>query len=120
MAMDLETAAGYVLLGQPLASLAEEFRQELIGDMGLGGDDVTVETFCGETERFMARLCRHLGDEHSEDVRVAAALQPWCMRVESYEAFDVLLAGYRFEGREMYVRRGKMLFPGTLTAHWED
>ena len=40
-------------------------------------------------------------------------------RVEDYDAFDALLSNYKFAGREIIIRRGKQLFPGPLTAHWE-
>ena len=61
-----------------------------------------------------------LGDRHAGDARVAVALHAWCQRVEDYDAWDVLLSEYEFDGREALMRRGKVLFPGPLTAHWED
>jgi hypothetical protein len=47
------------------------------------------------------------------------ALREWVVRVEHYEAWDALLAGFDFHGKAALVRRGRMLFPGPLTAHWE-
>ena len=52
-------------------------------------------------------------------LKVPAALQDWVRLVEDYDAFDALLSNYKFAGREMVIRRGKQLFPGPLTAHWE-
>lgn len=120
MALDLENAAERVLLGESLLHLAADYRQQLIGDMNLGEGDVSASTFRSETERFISKLCRHLGDRHGEDNRVMIALRDWCLRVEDYDAYDVLLSGFRFDGREVFIRRGRQLFPGPLTAHWDD
>lgn len=40
--------------------------------------------------------------------------------VDHYEAWDALLAGFDFPGKAALVRRGKMRFPGPLTAHWPE
>ena len=118
--MDFKDAAQRVLLGEALSHLAEDYRQDLIASMGLGDDDVTPTTFRKETLAYMSKLARHLGERHSGDARVAVALHAWCQRVEDYDAWDVLLSEYQFDGRDALMRRGKVLFPGPLTAHWED
>jgi len=42
------------------------------------------------------------------------------MECDHYEAWDALLAGFDFPGKSALVRRGRMRFPGPLTAHWAD
>jgi hypothetical protein len=42
------------------------------------------------------------------------------MQSDHYEAWDSLLSGFAVDGREALVRRGRVLFPGPLTAHWDD
>ena len=76
-------------------------------------------TFRNETRAFMNKLCRALGDRHPGNPHVCAALHDWVRGVSDYEAFDALLSGFRFEGRHAVLERGRVLFPGPLTAHWE-
>jgi hypothetical protein len=68
----------------------------------------------------MRMLARHLGDRHSGEIRVGCALRDWVTQCDHYEAWDALLSGFAIEGREALLRRGRMLFPGPLTAHWGD
>ena len=118
--MELPSAVEDVLLGASLQSVAARFRAELIEHFGLGEEDVTDDTFAPETRSFMRKLCRHLGERHFDDGRVEWALREWILRSEDYEAWDALLANFDFEGKEALVRRGRVLFPGPLTAHWTD
>jgi hypothetical protein len=67
----------------------------------------------------MRRFARHLGDRHAGDPRAATALRSWILACDHYEAWDALLSGFVFDGRDALVRRGRMMFPGPLTAHWE-
>jgi len=117
--MDVTAAANDVLLGASLRQIAAEYRQDLIDSFGLRPEDVTAATFRNEVAGFMRKLARHLGERHRGEPRVGQALQEWVMFCEHYEAWDALLSGFRVEGREVLVRRGRVLFPGPLTAHWD-
>ncbi len=117
--MDLRRAVEEVLLGATLRQVAIAYRESLIADFRFRPEEVTGETFADETTAFMKRVARHLGDRHRGDPRVLHALRDWVMRVEHYEAWDALLAGFAFQGKAALMRRGRVLFPGTMTAHWE-
>ena len=109
-----------ILLGESLSSIAFEFRTDLLTEMGFDLDDVSDGVFRKETMRFMNQLCRYLGDNHEGDPRVAMVLRDWVRRVDEYDAFDTLLTHYKFDDRDQVLRRGRVLFPGPLTAHWDD
>lgn len=117
--MKVEEAVGRILLGEPMQDLAAGYREKLLVDLGLDPEECEETLFLQETHKFMSKVCVCLGEKHSADARASAALQDWVHVVEDYDAFDALLSNYRFAGREIVVRRGKMLFPGPLTAHWE-
>jgi hypothetical protein len=118
--MDVRTATADVLLGASLAQIAAAYREELIRDFGFRPDEITAETFRSEVAAFMRKLARHLGDRHSGEPRVGQALQQWVLRCEHYEAWDALLTGFAVDGRATLLRRGRLLFPGPLTAHWGE
>lgn len=118
--MDLAKAEREVLLGASLREIAAEFRQDLITSFGFRAEEITPDTFRSETATFLRKLARHLGERHRGEPRVGQALRDWVMHTDHYEAWDALLSGFRVEGRESLLRRGKMLFPGPLTAHWDD
>lgn len=120
MAMDLRAAVGEVLLGASIAQIASTYREQLIGDFGFRQDEVTADTFRDEVAAFLRKLARHLGDRHVGDRRVGHALRDWVQQCDHYEAWDALLTGFAVEGREALVRRGRVMFPGPLTAHWDD
>lgn len=120
MAKNVENAAADVLLGASMRQIAAEYRDELIEEFGFRDDEVTPATFQNETATFMRRLARHLGDRHGGDARVGHALQEWVGFTDHYEAWDALLSGFDVDDREALLRRGKVLFPGTLTAHWDS
>ena len=118
--MDVRDAIERVLLGESLRAISTAHREELIVALGLEPESVSESKYRDDTRRFMNGLCRELGDRHDGDWRVAASLSEWVRRVDDYDAFDALLSNFRdFEGRELVVRRGRQLFPGPLTAHWE-
>ena len=117
--MNLDQATERVLHGESLQSLATAYREQLIADTGLEEEDVSETTFRPETRRFMKQLCRHLGERCEGDHRVCRALEDWVHRVEDYEAYDALLTSFTFEGRAAVLRKGRILFPGPLTAHWQ-
>ncbi len=117
--MDLQKAVGRLFEGEPMYMLARAYREGLIDAMELGEDDVTQSTFRAETKVFMNQLCRHLGDRHADDHRVCIALREWVHRVDDYEAYDALLTSFRFDDRTAVLRKGRILFPGPLTAHWQ-
>jgi hypothetical protein len=107
-------------LGEPLRMIAAQYREGLLVDMGLDPDAAPDGLFVKETTRFMNQMCRHLGDRHAGDARVAHAMEEWVRQVDEYDAFDVLLSHFDFEARQAVLRRGRNLFPGPLTAHWGD
>jgi hypothetical protein len=118
--MQLAAAVADVLLGASLQQIAAGCRDQLIRDFHFRPDEVKPDTFRTEVAAFMRRLARHLGDRHAGDARVGQALREWVSSCDDYEAWDALLSGFEVEGREALVRRGRMLFPGPLTAHWGD
>lgn len=118
---DIRRAADDVLLGASMRQVAHEFRERLIEDFGFRPEEVTLETFKDEVAAFMRALARHLGDRHPGDARVGEALETWVRFTDHYEAWDALLAGsFDVEGKEALIRRGRMLFPGPLTRHWDE
>lgn len=118
--MNVQAATADILLGASLAQVAAAFREELIRDFGFRPEEITAETFRSEVASFMRKLARHLGDRHAGEARVGHALRQWIMQSDHYEAWDALLSGFAVDGREALVRRGRVLFPGPLTAHWDD
>jgi hypothetical protein len=120
MALDMKSATADLLLGASLAQVAAAYREQLIADFGFRPDEVTATTFRAEVGAFLRKLARHLGDRHAGDPRIGQALHDWVQQCDHYEAWDALLSGFRVDGREALVRRGRVLFPGPLTAHWED
>ena len=118
--MQLERAVKEILLGASVQSVGAAYRQDLIDAFGFRPEEVTPRTFAAETEAFQRRLCRLLGDKHAGDPRVAVALRDWVMLSDHYEAFDALLSAFDFPGKQTVVERGRMLFPGTMTAHWTE
>ena len=118
---DIRRAADDVLFGASMRQVAHEFRERLIEDFGFRPEEVTQETFKDEVAAFMRALARHLGDRHPGDARVGEALETWVRFTDHYEAWDALLAGsFDVESKEALIRRGRMLFPGPLTRHWDE
>jgi hypothetical protein len=118
--MKLEDAVREVFLGASLQQIAADFRQELIAAFDFRPEEVSNDTFAPETAAFMQKLARHLGDRHAGDPRVGEALREWVMQCDHYEAWDALLAGFEFRGKSTLIRRGRVRFPGPLTAHWHS
>lgn len=118
--MNVQAAVGEVMLGASLQQIAGELREQRLRDLGLRPDDVVPDTVQAEVAAFMRQLARHLGDRHAGEPRVGQALRDWVWLCDHYEAWDALLTGFVVEGRESLLRRGRMMFPGPLTAHWGD
>jgi hypothetical protein len=118
--MEIPRAVADVLLGASLREIAADCRQELIAAGGLRAADVKPEAFRDEVAAFMRQLARHLGERHRGEPRVGQALREWVAETEHYEAWDALLSGFVFEGKAGLLRRGRLLFPGPLTAHWAE
>lgn len=118
--MNLKTAVADVLLGASLQQIADGARDQLIRDFHFRPEEVSPDTFRAEVTAFMRKLARHLGERHAGETRVGCALRDWVMQCDHYEAWDALLSGFAIEGRERLLRRGRMLFPGPLTAHWGE
>ena len=119
-AKELSRGVKDVLLGASMRQVADEYRERLIEDFGFRPEEVTHTTFSAEVATFMRALARHLGDRHQGDVRVGEALSTWVRFTEHYEAWDALLSGFDVEGKEALIRRGRILFPSTLTSHWDE
>lgn len=118
--MDLAAAVKDVLLGASLRQVAAAHREDLIHAFGFRADEVTDATFATETAAFVRKLARQLGDQFAGHPGVGQALRDHVLGSELYEVWDALLSGFDFEDRAMILRRGRMLFPGPLTAHWPD
>jgi len=118
--MDIRSATAELQLGASLPQIASAYREGLIRDFGFRPDEIRPETFRQESMAFMRKLARHLGDRHAGENRIGHALREWVQQCDHYEAWDALLSGFSIEGRESLLRRGRMLFPGPLTAHWPD
>jgi hypothetical protein len=118
--MNVQAAAAEVLLGASLAQLASAVREQWLRDFGFRPDEITADTLRAEVDAFMRKLARHLGDRHAGDARVGCALRDWVLQCDHYEAWDALLSSFDVEGREALVRRGRVLFPRPLTAHWSE
>jgi hypothetical protein len=114
----LTAAVDEILLGASLQQVAAQFREELIRDFQFRPDEVTPNTFQPEVAAFMRKLARHLGDRHAGEPRVGQALREWILVCDHYEAWDALLSAFDVDDRDVLLRRGRMLFPGPLTAHW--
>ncbi|MEO6594890.1 MAG: hypothetical protein ABIP94_09070 [Planctomycetota bacterium] len=118
--MNIAGAVADVLLGASLRQVASDYREGLIADFGFRPEEVTAHTFHEEVGAFMRRLARHLGERKPGNPRVGQALRDWILFSDDYEAWDALLTGFTVDGRAALVRRGRMMFPGPLTAHWQD
>lgn len=116
--MDIPAAITDLQHGASLLEIASEYRETLIAGVGLRPEQVTAQTFRSEVAAFMRQLARHLGDRHAGEPRIGHALREWVRHSDHYEAWDALLSGFAIDGREALLRRGKVMFPGPLTAHW--
>ncbi len=117
---DLFEIADRVLLGESLRDVAAECRNTMLIDMGFDPEDAPGDLFTKETTGFMNEVCRHLGERHAGDPAVAAGLEAWVCEVNEYDAFDALLAHFEFPSRSTVLERARILFPGPMTAHWDD
>lgn len=117
--MDVEQGIERVLLGEPLKMLAAACREEMLESVGLDPREALPETFRAETESFMKKLCRTLGERHPGDHRAMVALREWVRDARDYEAWDALLTHFDFDGKDQLIRRGRVLFAGPMTAHWD-
>ena len=118
--MEIAHALSSLLHGASLAQIAADCRAEVVAAAGLEPDEADPRLGVAETAAFMRRFARHLGDRHAGDPRVGQALREWVSECDHYEAWDALLSGFDVEGRPALLRRGRMMFPGPLTAHWSD
>ena len=118
--MDLDRAVERALQRQPLQQIAGEYRQDLLDGLGIRSEDAGRDTLQKETQEFVGRLCRALGDLHAGDTRIGSAMAEWARRVDDYDVYDSLLSNFDgFPGRESLMRRGRILFPRAMTDHWE-
>ena len=119
--MNVKEAVEDVLLGASIPQIKQAYRDDLLASFGLDSKSARPDTFVNETRAFVNKVCRELGDRFRGDSRVVQTLSAWAAQVEDYDVFDSLLSNFtRFENRERLVQRGRKLFAGPLTAHWED
>jgi len=118
--MDLVAAIKDVLLGASLRQIAMTYREDLIASFGFRPEEVTDATFANETTAFLRRLVRQLGDQFPGHPGVGRALRDHVLGSDLYEVWDTLLSSFEVEDRAMLLRRGRVLFPGPLTAHWPE
>lgn len=119
--MNVHEASQSVLLGASLAQIGTEYRNELLESFGIDPAAAQPDTFRNESRNFVNKVCREIGERHRGDSRVQAALVAWAGLVDEYDVFDVLLTNFRdFEDRALLLARGRRLFPGPLTAHWDE
>ncbi|MBK8980051.1 MAG: hypothetical protein IPM29_29475 [Planctomycetes bacterium] len=119
--MEVSEAIERILLGESLAQVVAAWREEALAALGLRLDEARPETFRPEAIRFANKVCRTLGERHEGDSRAETALAVWARQVDEYDVYDALLSHFRsFDGRDALVRRGRQLFPGPLTSHWDD
>ncbi|MFY9341839.1 MAG: hypothetical protein WAT39_05085 [Planctomycetota bacterium] len=118
--MDVQAAADEVRLGASLQRVATDVRERWLRAKGLRPDDAPPDMFRAEVAAFMRDLARHLGERCAGDPRAGQALRDWVRHCDHYEAWDALLTGFRFDGREALLRRGRLMFSRTLTAHWRE
>ncbi len=120
--MDHPEALQRVTEGEPLRQLAAVYREDLIRDL-LDQDpaDVSPTLFQKETTQFMNKLCRLVAERHSGERRMASMLVEYIEYVSDYDAYDALLGHFEdFEGRPQILQKGKVLFAGPMTAHWDS
>ncbi len=118
--MDLSRALTAVLHGASMQQVAVDARAERLAALGLRPDDAEPAGVRDAVTAFMRSLARHFGDRHAGDPRIGQALREWVRHCDHYEAWDALLSGFDVEGRHGLLRRGKLMFPGPLTAHWVE
>ncbi|MDP6929644.1 MAG: hypothetical protein QF412_08090 [Planctomycetota bacterium] len=120
MATELKEAVDRVLLGEPLRVLVSAYREELLISDGLDPQEAEPMLRIDDAHKFIARVCRHLGERHAGDERACVALRDWAAVVDDYDAYDALLTGFQFEGRNHVLEKGRLLFPRMLTSHWDQ
>lgn len=120
MPLKLPQAVQHVLEGESLRQLYNTYRDELLREMDFEPKEAPAHLFRKESLRFVHEVARKLGERHAGDRRAGAALEDYVQFSEEYEVFDALLSNFRFQTRQQVLSRGRVLFPGTLTAHWEE
>jgi hypothetical protein len=118
--MDFRRALAFVLDGASMEQIAADRRDEHLAAIGKNAGEVDAALGADEVAAFMRAFARFLGDRHAGNPRVGHALREWVRQCDHYEAWDALLTGFAVEGRQALVRRGRFMFPGTLTAHWAE
>ncbi len=117
----MEVAEGVerALLGESIQQIAKGYREGLLVALGLGADAAPMDLFARETRLFANKVCRELGDRYGGDRRALIALHDWALQVTDYDVFDALLSNFAFDGKDVFVQRGRTLFANTLTSHWD-
>jgi hypothetical protein len=117
--MDFRRELAHVLDGASMEQIAEQRRAAYLASLGVAAGEADPTLGADHVAAFMRAFARHLGDRHAGNPRIGHALREWVRQCDHYEAWDALLSGFVVENRQALVRRGKFLFPGTLTAHWD-
>jgi len=118
--MRIQDALKHVLDGASLQQIAADVRAEHLAQLGIDLTDADPRLGGDQVASFMRSFARHLGDRHAGNPRIGQALRDWVRHCDHYEAWDALLSGFTVENREALVRRGQMMFPRPLTAHWTE
>lgn len=118
--MDIATALAAVRRGASFRQIAIDCQHEWLVAAGAKPDQPPPPQCVEHVASFLRTFARHLGDRCSGEPRIGKALREWVEHTDHYEAWDALLSGFEIEGREALLRRGRLKFPGPLTAHWAD
>ena len=102
-----------------MESIAATHRENLLRCKGLDLGEALLSSLEVEIRDFMKKLCRQLGEHHSGDRRALVGLRDWVRIAGDYEAYDSLLTHFDFEGKEALIHKGRILFAGPMTAHWQ-
>lgn len=124
----IRKAVENVLLGESLASIQQSYvmleldaaEQHELASRLASLEAGRKQRLRRDATEFIADVCRKLGDVHAQDTRAAQALKDWLRRSKDYAAFDALLSNFVFPERDVLLAEAKRLFPGTLTAHWDE
>ena len=117
--IDVAEAVERALQGESIQQVGAAYRELLLVTMGLAPGKAPKDLFVRETRLFVNKVCRELGDRHGGDRRAFIALRDWALVATDYEVFDALLTHFDFDGKDVFVQRGRVLFAGPLTSHWD-
>lgn len=118
--MDIGSALSALRAGASLRQIAADCQNEWLAAAGMKSDQPPPAACHEQVAAFLRSFARHLGDRCAGEPRIGMALREWVEHTDHYEAWDALLSSFAVDGRLALVRRGRLMFPGPLTAHWND